>query len=266
MSSNVESKKSKNQISEMFRLIVNSLKMMEVRGNCIYPYFEIMLKNEKINEYISTGRDIPENLLMDDHALSQFIKRTNLELYNFEMNRPRGKNEIADFSYVVEDYTNGNRTLVYIDISGDESVSSLDFQDFTTALKKLSNSINGHEQYTERRARIRGIMIADRKLGSNPSEKIDPNHATEYVHRDYINATPFDNMMQSQVSKMTKEEEDDFYSDPGITPNNIPTVPVEKDTFSRYLGFRPGQTVCYLREKISNEEALNVTVYFRKTT
>lgn len=252
------------EASRLFRILVGSLRMMEIRGFSIDPFREFV---DFYNYLEERNRDrLPIEVDVEpfsDENIAIAIRQINKGTYGFENTLPKSKSKAENFSYIVTNYSSGVRAIVYFCMATSDPLKAGDLSRVADVMQLFSMALNGTTDASSDGSRLKGVIIINGKLGPNPKEKSEVISTLDFISDNVILSNPYDNVMQSQYFKMTASEESAFYSDPSIEPNQIPSMVLDKDQYLRYIGAKKGETRQIIRAKISEEEALDLQMSFR---
>lgn len=246
------------KLERIVRVFHGSLKMMAIRGYDISPFQKIHDEIDNILNAEEQGILIPFTKTLYD--LTSFIQLNNQYFYGFNENII-GTSGVENFSYIVTNYKTGYRTMVYFS-SIDKNLGSDEFTNIIKTMKKVSLGLTGDDNFCAVGSRVSGILILKNKLGPNPGKKTSAIDNLEHILDHIILSHPYDNVMQSQHYIMNDKEKRDFLNEIGVSPNLLPSMVVEDDTFLSYINAEAGNIVKVYREEYSGQ-VLDKSIFFR---
>ena len=241
------------------RLFVSSLRMMAFRNYNIDPFLPYIQIHDEIERNIRDGQMFTNEML---NTIPGEIQKLNLGSYNFQISsKQKG---FGNFSYIVENHKTGIRCLVLFFKTSNDSLTSNDLETIIKIFNSLSIAINGNSDFSQQTSRLQGIIIFKGKPSPIPKEKINRIDTLELINENLILSNPYDNIMQSQFTPYSMDETENFFKDPSFIRGKIPSVSKSKDVVIQYLDIREKTVVEINREKISDDESLDVSIYFRE--
>lgn len=248
--------------SNLYDLFVNSLDMMALRGYCIEPYRELIDTYKYRKALEKDGNTIVDDTdLFSNQKVGTSIRAIMSGTYGYTAN---SNTAMDNFTYAVTNYTTGHVCFVFFLRNKGDNFLSNHLSDLTVEMGKISNMITGDSDFSKPESFINFVIILKGKIGANPREKIARIKNIDAIHEKTILSMPYDNIMQSQHSIMTLDETEVFQSEEAISSSKLPSISKEKDNLYKYLGAEQKCIDRVHRYKFSDEEILDVSLFYRR--
>lgn len=248
-------------ISDLFHLFARSLKMMAHRGYCIEEYRSIIDLYDISMHFMKNNQNIPEELESQISEVEIFKKVRHIMKGTHDFQNS-SKTIEDNFTFSVINYETCDQCLIsYYDLE-DGSFLAGDLQKLTKNLEHFSEIKTGDSDFCKPESNISAIIILNGKLGSNPREKIKKIHNIEYLEKNVVLSSPYNNVMQSQHQYMSEEESVRFLETNKISKQNMPSISKAKDSYANFINAKSGTIDRVYRYKISTKEPLDVTPHF----
>lgn len=249
-------------MSELYRLFVCSLNMMAMRGFCVETYREFIDAYNIIRDHQKNGLDCDE--LLNEYTDAS-VSRKIREIMSGSFRYTRDTKSVRDnYTYAVTNYTTGDTCLVFFSNGKSDNFLSDDLKKIVNCLEKFSKTLTGDNDFCRPHSGIKGLICLRGKIGSNPREKTNKIQNLDIIGERIVLSCIYDNMMQSQHSMMSNEETEEFLNESIISGSKIPSVAKNKDIFHMYLGSEIGCIDRIHQYKISNEEMLDMSIFYRR--
>lgn len=251
-------------VPELYRLFVSSLNMMAMRGYCVESFREFIDVYNVIRHCQKNGEDYSDLIREYTNTnISAKIKEIMLSTFGYSSGT---RNIRDDYTYAVMNYTTGDTCLVFFSCGKDDNFLATDLNKVINYLEGFSKNFIGDKDFCRPNSGIKAVICLKGKMGPNPREKIDKISNLDVISDKIVLSNVYDNVMQSQHSLMTVEETEEFIAESHISKSNYPSISKRKDQYYGYLGAEVGTIDRIHRAKISEEEMLDVTLFYRRIT
>lgn len=255
--------KNKMAISELYHLFVSSLKMMACRGYSVEEYRSLINLYETVMNMIKNNLPIPPELVLKCRNKEVFLAVRYIMSGTYKYKNP--STDTADnFTFAVTNYETGDKCIVTYFKHGESNFLANDFTKIIKNIGSFSLENTGDSDFCRPNSGISGIIILNGKIGTNPKEKIKKIENINYMSHSVVLSKPYNNVIQSQHSYIQPENVNNFVSENSLPRDKLPSISVQKDIFSQFMGVKPGSIDETYRYKFSDEDPLDVSIQYRK--
>lgn len=245
-------------------LFFEIIQMMGMRGYNVLP-FNFLINNKIMNNRYKECGELDKVREISDNELLQSLM--SYREANFQLDRNLFGFEKMGFSMVFDHCSNGMRTLVLIanDIKGITSKDTLvDF--ITNFLKVVVSQKTGGKSSDPllRDNKVSAIFVLPGGISPFSKTFVDKFTLIEIITEDDIKSRVYDSVLQSHYKTIPLEEKNMILSEVGLNSTNIPSISKDNDTACKILGLKKKDLLVATRTKISSEETLDRSVFFRE--
>ena len=246
----------KKDFSRLVVLFFGSVKMMAFQSYDISPYSEILRAYDDERDKEKNGEK-PNYISYTELCL--YIQSVNLR--NYGVSRAEKTHE-KRISYLLTNHQTGKIKFICFFNTESGDLLSEEITMITNRAQEISKIVNDEDEsdagFSGINSCLEVLVVTRNKISPYPKERVAHIDQIKIIDERLILSEPYNNMLQSSVYVMSKNEYAIFKN---IPKSNLPSIS-SSDAFMTYLGIDKKPTKLY-RGMIASSDPLRITIHYK---